>query len=116
VAFATGQSRFLTVGKLGGEQLQTAWKEAREGMQFAINFLKSNAGIDSPVLLSSPFILITLAYFGRTSGYRISSVDEKELRRWVLVANAKGRYSRGSSETILDQDLIACGRRSGGLM
>ena len=25
--------------------------------------------------------------------------------RWVLLANAKGRYSRGSSETLLDQDL-----------
>lgn len=112
VAFATGQSRFLTVGKLKVELLQTAWKEACEGMQFAINFLKSNAGIDSPALLSSPFILITLAYFGRTTGYKISSANEKELRRWALVANAKGRYSRGSSETILDQDLTTI--RNGG--
>jgi hypothetical protein len=34
------------------------------------------------------------------------------LRHWVLVANAKGRYSRGSSETILDQDIAAL--RDGG--
>ncbi len=105
VAFATGQSRFLTVGKLNLETLQTAWKEAREGMQFAINFLKSNAGIDSPALLSSPFILITLAYYGLKTDYKIDNLEERELRRWVLLANAKGRYSRGSSETILDQDL-----------
>src|SRR5206468_3305070 len=31
--------------------------------------------------------------------------ESQRLRYWVLVANAKGRYSRGSSETILDQDL-----------
>jgi hypothetical protein len=29
------------------------------------------------------------------------------LRRWALIANAKGRYSRGSSETMLDQDINA---------
>jgi hypothetical protein len=34
------------------------------------------------------------------------------LRYWVLVANAKGRYSRGSSETLLDQDLATL--RDGG--
>lgn len=105
IAFATGQSRFLTVGRLRADQLQAAWKQACDGMQFAINFLKSNAGIDSPALLSSPFILISLAYFGKTCSYKISSAEEIQLRKWVLTANAKGRYSRGSSETILDQDL-----------
>jgi hypothetical protein len=112
MTFATGQSRFLTVGRLSVAQLQSAWKEACDGMQFAINFLKSNVGIDSPALLSSPFILITVAYFGKTCGYKINSADEKHLRHWVLVANAKGRYSRGSSETILDQDLATI--RGGG--
>lgn len=112
VVFATGQSRFLTVGRLSVETLQAAWREACEGLQYAINFLKSNAGIDSPALLSSPFILISLAYFGRKSDYKIGSEDERELRRWVLTANAKGRYSRGSSETILDQDLATI--RNGG--
>ncbi|MDR2874966.1 MAG: DUF262 domain-containing protein [Methylobacillus sp.] len=105
VSFATGQSRFQTVSRLSVAKLQTAWGEACEGMQFAINFLKSNIGVDSPALLSSPYILIALAYLGRTTNYAFSSTDEKEIRRWILVANAKGRYSRGSSETILNQDL-----------
>lgn len=112
VVFATGQSRFLTVGRLGVAQLQDAWKEACGGMEFAINFLKSNVGVDSPALLSSPFLLITLAYFGKTVGYKINPADEAQLRRWTLLANAKGRYSRGSSETILDQDLTVV--RNGG--
>jgi Protein of unknown function DUF262 len=78
IAFATGQSRFLTVASLSLDKLQTGWAEATEGMRFAINFLKSNVGIDSPALLSSPFLMIVVAYFG---------------------------HSKGSSETILDQDL-----------
>ena len=105
VAFATGQSRFLTVGGLNVETLQEAWGECCHGMEYALNFLKSNAGIDSPALLSSPFILVTLAYFGHKREYQLASEESNNLRFWVLVANAKGRYSRGSSETILDQDL-----------
>ena len=87
------------------EVLQEAWKQSCQGMEFALNFLKSNAGIDSPALLSSPFILVSLAYFGHKRDYQIVTEESDGLRFWVLVANAKGRYSRGSSETILDQDL-----------
>jgi hypothetical protein len=105
IAFATGQSRFRTVGSLSIEALKQGWKEAGEGMQFAMNFLKSNAGIESPALLSSPFLMVVLAYLGHRRGYKISPEEAAQLRYWALVANAKGRYSRGSSDTLLDQDL-----------
>lgn len=105
VAFATGQSRFLTVGSLPVERLQAAWKESRRGTEFAINFLKSNAGIESPALLSSPFLLVALAYFGYKRDFDLTPGESERLRFWALAANAKGRFSRGSSETILDQDL-----------
>lgn len=113
VAFATGQSRFLTVGSQPIATLQQAWAECVQGMQFALNFLKSNVGIDSPVLLSSPFLIVTLGYYGHRRCYEFSAEEAQRLRRWVLVANAKGRYSRGSSETLLDQDLAIL-RRGGG--
>lgn len=105
IAFATGQSRFLTVGSLSLEQLQTGWAEATEGMRFAVNFLKSNVGVDSPALLSSPFLMIVVAYFGHAKGYALTPEESDRLRQWALLANTKGRFSRGSSETILDQDL-----------
>ena len=105
MAFATGQSRFQIVGSLSVEKLQKAWKEACEGMEFALNFLRSNLGIDSPALLSSPFLLVVLAYFGHNRNYALSNDEARHLRYWALMANAKGRFSRGSSETILDQDL-----------
>jgi len=114
IVFATGQSRFLTVGNLTVDQLKSAWKVSGEGMEFAINFLKNNAGIYDPVLLSSPFLMVALAYFGYKRDYNITSEESARLRYWALVANAKGRFSRGSSETLLDQD-VATLRDGGGV-
>lgn len=113
VAFGTGQSRFLTVGNLTIEALQQAWKASVPGMEFALNFLKNNAGIDGPALLSSPFLLVTLGYYGHKRNYQIGEGESRRLRYWVIAANAKGRYSRGSSETLLDQDLATL-RQDGG--
>jgi hypothetical protein len=112
VAFATNQSRFLTVGNLPIETLKAAWRHCVPGIDYAINFLKSNANIDSPALLSSPYLLITLAFFGHARKYSIGPAEVDALRKWALLANAKGRYTRGSSETLLDQDLATI--RDGG--
>ena len=67
VAFTTGQSRFLTVGRLRLDALQAGREESCRGMEFAINFIKNNVGSDSPALLASPFILIASPITG-TSG------------------------------------------------
>jgi hypothetical protein len=112
VAFATNQSRFLTVGNLPIDTLKQAWKHCVPGIEYAVNFLKSNVDVDSPALLSSPYLLITLAFFGHARKYNIGPVEVDALRRWALLANAKGRYTRGSSETLLDQDLATI--RDGG--
>lgn len=112
VAMATGQSRFKSVSSLSLESLQSAWGEAKNGMDFALNFLRSNVGIDSPALLASPFIAVAISYFGHTRNYQISPEESRLLRYWILSANAKGRYSRGSSETLLDQDIASI--RDGG--
>lgn len=112
VAFTTNQSRFLSVGNLPIDSLKQAWKQCVPGIEFAVNFLKNNAGIYSPGLLSSPYLLVTLGYFGHARKYAIASAEGRALRQWALLANAKGRYSRGSSETLLDQDLATI--RDGG--
>jgi hypothetical protein len=74
-------------------------------MDYALNFARTNLQVDSPTLLSSPFMLLVVAFWADRRDFRISSEDEASFRKWFLIANAKGRYSRGSSETILDQDL-----------
>jgi hypothetical protein len=45
VVFATGQSRFKTVANIRLNTLEEAWDEAKDGLEFAINFVKSNAHI-----------------------------------------------------------------------
>lgn len=112
IVFATGQSRFKTVGALSIDTLQAAWKQCCHGMEFAMNFLRSNAGIESPALMSSPFLLVAVAYYCHSRDYALSVEESTQLRYWALAANAKGRYSRGSSETLLDQDLATI--RQGG--
>ena len=71
VAFATNQSRFLTVNTIPLDRLRGAWRAGCGGMDFALNFFKSNVGIDSPALLSSPFMLITVAYYGHKCDYEL---------------------------------------------
>jgi hypothetical protein len=112
IAVITGQSRFLTVASLSRGQLEAGWTRAKRALDFAVNFAQTNLQIDSPALLSSPFMLIALAFWADRRDFRITEDDETTFRRWFLIANAKGRYSRGSSETLLDQDLNIL--RSGG--
>jgi hypothetical protein len=114
VVFATGQSRFRTVTGIDVPTLEQSWEKAKEGLRFAINFLRANAGIEDESLLSSPLLVIPIAVFGVNNKFRFSDEDERELLHWLFVANATGHYSRGSSETILDVDLGTILRRGGG--
>jgi hypothetical protein len=112
VAFATNQSRFKSIGSVRVSEIQAAWDHSCRGFEFAINFLKNNVGIESPILLSSNLFLILVGYLGHKRDYSLSSEESRLLRQWVLLANAKGHFTRGSSETILDQDLAVL--RDGG--
>jgi hypothetical protein len=109
---ATGQSKFKTVSSLSQSKLETAWKENERAMTFALNFLRSNVKIDSSALLTSPYIILVIAFWGAKREYKISDAEATKMTRWVLLANAKARFARGSSESILDQDLVAL--RDGG--
>lgn len=102
---STGQSRFKTVGNLTVDDLKAGWDETTRGVRFAIHFARNNADIESPALLSSPYALLLIAYLARSRAYKLSAAEARALRFWLQVANGRGRYSRGSSETYLDQDL-----------
>lgn len=112
VVFATGQSRFGSVARIPIEKLKNGWEEAKNGLRFAMNFMRANAGIDDESLLSSPLFLITLAYIGRLRDEKFSKTEERDLLFWLHAANARGRYSRGSTETLHDEDLATL--RNGG--
>jgi hypothetical protein len=111
VIFATGQSRFLTLSSISVDRMQKGWEEAQRGLEFAVNFLRANLSIEDESLLSSPFLILAIAAFGVAKNAQLDQEEEAALRRWVLIANARGHYSRGSTETILDQDLAIIMRR-----
>lgn len=111
VVFATRQCLFRAVSSTPVDALKKGWEEAKEGLRFAINFLRANAGIEDESLLSSPMFLHVLAAFSRVKGNKIDLVEQQALLRWLLVANARGRYSRGATETLLNEDLNVVFRR-----
>ena len=46
VVFATQQCLFRTVAATSVDRLKNGWEQAKEGLRFAINFLRTNAGIE----------------------------------------------------------------------
>lgn len=112
IAVITGQSKFLTVGSLSKEQLEAGWERTQRVFDFAVDFALKNFQINSRTLISSPLLLITTAYWADRRGLKIDPDEAAAFRTWFLIASAKGRYSRGSSESLLDQDLAVL--RNGG--
>jgi len=112
VMFATHQSRFKTAGSIPLGKLQGAWETSSRALIWAIDFLRHNCDIEDEVLLSSPFILLAIAYFGEAQQYKVSPAVEADLRRWLYLAGARGHYS-GSSESFLDADIGVIRRGEG---
>ena len=105
VVFATHQPKFLRVGTTPVADLQRGWERAKAGLNFAINFLRTNAGVEDESVLSSPMLIVPIAVFSQLREERFSHEEEQALLYWLNVANARGRYSRGSTETLLAEDL-----------
>jgi hypothetical protein len=104
VVFATGQSRFKTVGGLPLQKLRAGWEAAKDGIRFSINFLRTNAGVDDESLLSSPMLVIVPGFYAWHHDFELTAEEEQGLRKWLFIANARSHYG-GSSETALDADL-----------
>ena len=107
LVFAVGQSRFRHVGEASRAKLTQGWKRTVEGLDFAMNFFESNLKMESSELLSSDYLAIAVATYGDAATFKHSVDQITALKRWALLANTKGRYSRGASETMLDQDIAA---------
>lgn len=105
VSMITDQCKFNNVGQIARSSLEDKWPVTKKAMEFSTNFLKSNCGVESSALLSSNNIALILAYIAHRWEYSIQPFEADELRRYLLLSNAKGRYTRASSESVLDQDL-----------
>jgi len=112
VVTATSQSKFKTVTNVSKEKLEANWEVSKKGIEFALNFLKYNCGITSPTLFSSSLLIPNISYVAIKNNFKLNHEQSEKLKKWTLIANAKGRYSRSSSESILDQDIAVT--RDGG--
>jgi len=105
-AVATGQSRFGPLGGVAEDALRSAWTRTKGAIQYFLNLLKQNLGIESADWLPSiNAMVVPVAYLARTS---MKDVDTKGLLRWFLLASTWQRYA-GSAETTMDQDLRLLG-------
>ncbi|MDF7826485.1 DUF262 domain-containing protein [Pontiellaceae bacterium B12227] len=107
VVFATKQCKFQRVGGLSEEKLKDAWEKSKKGLEYAVNFMRANAGIETDSLLSSPMIFVPLAVYSQIHEDNLTADELNRLKYWLYLANAKGRYSYGTSETLLNEDLKA---------
>ena len=106
VAVATGRSGFDTVGRIPLKELQTAWENAKEGIDYTINFVRANGSIDASEVLPSPYPLVPLIVMFSKRRAALSAHEERAFLHWLYSAGMWGRYS-GAIETKLDADLAA---------
>lgn len=107
VSILTGQSKFKVVGEMTKEELQLGWKKTKKAFEHTIDYMKNSLELESDGMLSSPYFLVLLSFLNHCKNNTLTAEENALIKKWFLIANAKGRYSRGSSESILDQDLLA---------
>ncbi len=107
VSILTGQSKFKVVGEMTKEELQGGWKQTKKAFEHTIDYMKNALGLENEEMLSSPYFMVLLTFLNHKKNNILTSEENSLIKKWFLIANAKGRYSRGSSESMLDQDLYA---------
>ena len=107
VVFVTGQCKFQTISSVSIEEFKKGWKETKEALETAIS-IAFGWGISTFSLLSAPALIITLAYYIKRRPNESGNLSQ--LHKWLLLASIYGHYSKGSSETMMDQDLAAIDR------
>lgn len=83
------------------------WPKVTKALEHTLDELKNTFGLETDATLSSPYFIVSLSFLYHMKNNILTDNEAKIIKKWFLIANAKGRYSRGSSETILDQDLYA---------
>lgn len=105
VSVSTWQNRFRIIDRIPITKMKDDWEKTKKGIELTINFLKENAKIETSEILPSPFLLIPIIVVAVKSGYKFTTEQERGLLRWFYAAAMWGRYSRGATETALDEDL-----------
>jgi hypothetical protein len=109
VAVGTGQSRFRYLSALWKKaptELENIWRRTKKAVDYTINFLRNNAGIESSDWIPSINALVPLAVYLSKKQGQLTDDEVKGLLFWFFEATIQGRFT-GSPETKIDQDLKA---------
>ena len=104
MSVSTDQNKFKSVDKIDTARLEKDWVLTRRGLFFAIDFFK-DAGIETTDVLPSLFLLVPVVRLAVKNGFAFGRDMESKILRWLYAALIWGRYSRGATETMLDEDL-----------
>ena len=105
ITIATGKTRFKNISNTPIKEIKESWEKTKKSLRFVIDFLKNNAGVETTEILSAKFLIIPLVYMAVKHDYYFAPSLERAITRWFYAALMWGRYSRGATETILDEDL-----------
>ncbi|MBM3242483.1 DUF262 domain-containing protein [Candidatus Poribacteria bacterium] len=107
VAVATNQSRFRSLGALwqrSQTELKDIWERTKRAVDYTINFLRNNAGIESSQWIPSVNALVPIVVYLSKKEGELSEAEARGLLFWFFEATIHGRFT-GSPETKIDQDL-----------
>ena len=107
ISITTGKNKFELINRIPIAKLKENWPKTQKAIQYSLNFLKQNAYIETKEFLAAKFLLIPIGCFAKKVDYSLTDKMQKNLLRWFYAATMWGRYSRGATETALDEDLNA---------
>ena len=105
VSVSTHQNTFENIDRISTSKLKADWKRTLQWLDYAIDFLKKSAGIETTDVLPSLFVLVPIVCLAAKNERPFSGPMGRKVLKWLYVALIWGRYSRGATETILDEDL-----------
>jgi hypothetical protein len=104
---ATGSGLYEPLYKTTIEDIKEAWKKVTHSLDYLLNFLRSDAYIDSDQHLKSPYPLVPLvARLCRNDGLFTDRREKRDFLHWMFAALMWGRYS-GTTDTKLNADIAA---------
>lgn len=104
MSVATGKSGLNDVGGTPINRIQRSWEKTRASLLFVIGFLK-NAGVENANIPPAKFPIMPMVCIAARYGCRFPASVEGAITEWLRAALARGRYSGGSAEAALDEDL-----------
>lgn len=84
-AVATRQSQFPKLREVGEEEIKNAWKKTKEGIEYLINLIRENLGIESSERLPSVNALIVPAAY-------LAKTPPRDVERGKLLATGINEY------------------------